>query len=270
MTSTYKDKEYNSIKLDLNNKLITLPKLKEVKVRGYRNLGYINGRIINANISKVNNRYYVSVVIEEKITIKETISSNIVGIDLGIKSLVTTSDNEKYDNQKVINKYEKRIKHTQRQLQRKVRGSNNYYKSKEKLNTLYRKLKNTRKYYLHQISKKLTDTNKVIVAETLKIKNMMKNHKISKAISDASLYELIRQLEYKSKWKKVHFYRVDTFYPSSQLCNICGYQNKEVKDLKVREYECKGCNTTHDRDLNAAINIMEEGIRLYIRELVMA
>jgi len=269
MISTYKGTTYNSIKLNLHKKEIILPKLKAVKIRGYRNLGFFNGRIINATVSKENNRYYVSITVEEPTVIKETQGKDIVGIDLGIKSLVTTSDYDIYDNRCVTNKYEKSLAHMQRELARKEKGSKNYHKCKAKINTIYRKMKNTRRYYLHEISKKLTDNYKVIAAETLKLKEMMKNTRLSKSIQDTSMYELIRQLKYKSEFKRVKFYQIDSYYPSSQRCCHCGSINKKMKELSIREYKCIKCNNELDRDYNAAINIMSEGLNLYIEELAM-
>ena len=266
--STYKNKVYENIKLDLEKRTINLPKLKEVKIRGYRNLKTITGRIINATVSREKSgKYYVSVVYEENINLEKKIPSKIVGLDLGVKDLVITSDYEKISNQKIIEKYEKRIKRKQRELSRKVKGSNNYYKTKQKLSQLYQKLKNTRKYIIHNITKKITDNNDIIVTETLKIKNMLHNHNLAKKISDASLSEIIRQLEYKSKWKQKIFYKIDPYYPSSQICSHCGYQNKIVKNLSIREYVCPKCGNRLDRDINAAENIMFEGLKIYMKEL---
>jgi len=268
MTSEYKGSIYNSIKVDLENKIITLPKLKEIKIRGYRNLKQLNGRIINATVSKDSSeRYYVSVLVEEATIIKENEKSSIIGIDLGIKNLITTSHGETIDNNKVLKKYEKRIKHIQKELSRKQKKSKNYYKLKKKLATLYRKVKNTRAYYLHNISKKLVKENKIIVTEKLRIKDMTKNPHLSKSILDASWYELIRQLEYKSKQNSTKFYQVEEYYASSQICHRCGNKNKKVKDLSVREYECGECGVKLDRDLNASINIMSRGLEFYLKDL---
>ena len=270
ITSSSKGTDYANIRVDLINNMIKLPKLKQVKIRGYRNLTQLDGRIINATISKdASNRYYVSVIVEGvKQKQCQEIPNNIIGIDLGIKTLLTTSDGVSYDNRRAITKYEQRIKRMQRSLSRKQRGSNNYAKAKQKLGVLYRKLRNTRSYYLHKISKTLTDTNKVIVAETLNIKNMIKNHKLAKAITDASWYELIRQLKYKSGFKENKFYQIETKYASSQICSVCDHKNKEVTNLKVREWQCDECGNNHDRDINAAVNIMTKGLEQYIEGLV--
>ena len=265
--NTYKEKQYENIKLDLENKTITLPKLKSVKIRGYRNLTNLEGRIINATVSKEGNKYYVSVVVEQILKDKKVTPTSIVGIDLGVKDLVITSDSIKYDNNKIIKKYEKRIKRKQRELSRKQKSSINYYKTKQEIKRLYMKIKNARIYTIHKITKEITDNNDIIVTEKLRIQNMLKNHNLAKTIQDASLYEIIRQLTYKAKWKFKKMYQVDIFYPSSQICSKCDYKNKITKKLNVREYECPNCGSKLDRDYNAAENIMFEGIKKYMNEV---
>ena len=268
ITSEYKGRTYYNIKLDLINKTITLPKLKNMKIRGYRKLNKINGRIINATISReLDNTYYVSVLIEEDIINPKFIPTTIVGIDLGIKDLVITSNFKKYKNEKVIEKYEKRIKQKQIRLAKKERGSHNYYKLKREIARIYKKIKNARKYLIHHITKDITDNNDIIVCETLKVKNMVRNHHLAKVIEDASFSEIIRQLEYKTKWKGKKLYKINTFYPSSQICSHCGYKNTLLKDLSIREYNCPNCNYELDRDINASVNIMFEGLKLYMNEV---
>ncbi len=269
ITSNYKGNHYENIKLDLQKRTITLPKLKDMKIRGYRNIEKIEGRIINTTITKgKDGRYYVSVLYEKDIEIPKFIPSSIVGIDLGIKDIVITSNNEKYNNEKVIQKYEKRIKRKQRELTRKQKGSSNYYKCKHKLARLYSKLKNARLHITHKITKELTDTYDIIVTETLKIKNMIRNHKLAKSLTDVTLGEIIRQLEYKCKLKGKKLYKVNEYYASSQICSVCGYQNKIVKDLSVRKYICPSCKVELDRDQNASVNILFEGVKMYMKELV--
>ena len=240
---SYKDKNYCNIELDLINRKIKLPKLKWVKIRGYRNLECINGKLVSATISRENNgKYYVSVLFNMiDIKNKEFVPRSIVGIDLGIKKLITQSDGITIENNKYIEKYEKRIKRLQRELSRKEKRSNNYYKCKKKLAILYSKLKNARNYYLHKITKKITDEYDIITCEKLKVQNMLKEHNLSKKISDASFYEIIRQLEYKSKFKGKLFYQIDTYYPSSQECSVCGNIDKKYKNLNEREYKCSKC-----------------------------
>lgn len=267
--SKYKNKNYCNIELDLVNRLIKLPKLKWISIRGYRNVKNINGKIVSATISKERNgKYYVSIIFNMiNINNKEFMPRSIIGIDLGIKKLLTLSDGTTYDNNKYIDKYEKRIKRLQRELSRKVKRSNNYYKCKKKLVILYSKLKNARNYYLHNITKKITDIYDIIICEKLNVQKMLKKHNLSKKISDASFYEIIRQLEYKSKYKNKLFYQIDEYYPSSQECNVCGNIDKKYKDLNERVYKCSNCGIKIDRDLNASINIMFEGLKLYMKEV---
>ena len=266
---TYKDKQYCNIELDLNSRQIKLPKLKWINIRGYRKLKGINGRIINATISReANGKYYVSVLYEiPSLNKNYVVPKIIVGLDLGIKKLITLSDGVTIDNNKYILKYEKRIKRLQRSLARKVKKSKNYYKCKHKLAILYNKLKNARNYYLHKITKEITDNNDVIVTEKLRTKNMLQNKKLSKSIQDASFNEIIRQLQYKSKNKGKYFYQIDTFYPSTQMCSVCGNIDNKYKDLKEREYHCCNCDNILDRDLNASINIMFEGLKLHMNNI---
>ena len=267
--SKYKNKNYCNIELDLVNRLIKLPKVKWISIRGYRNVKNINGKIVSATISKERNgKYYVSIIFNMiNINNKEFMPRSIIGIDLGIKKLLTLSDGTTYDNNKYIDKYEKRIKRLQRELSRKVKRSNNYYKCKKKLVILYSKLKNARNYYLHNITKKITDIYDIIICEKLNVQKMLKKHNLSKKISDASFYEIIRQLEYKSKYKNKLFYQIDEYYPSSQECNVCGNIDKKYKDLNERVYKCSNCGIKIDRDLNASINIMFEGLKLYMKEV---
>ena len=255
---SYKDKQYCNIEVDLVNRKIKLPKLKWINIRGYRNIKSINGKIVNATISKEKNgKYYVS-VIYDMVDIKssEFIPRNIVGIDLGIKKLLTLSDGITCDNNKYIEKYEKRIKRLQRELDRKQKRSNNYYKCKKKLAILYSKLKNARNYYLHEITKKITDEYDIITCEKLSTKSMIMKKELSKSISDASFSEILRQLEYKSRYKNKLFYQIDRYYPSSQECSVCGNIDKSYKDLNKRKYKCSKCHNEIDRDVNASMNIM--------------
>ena len=265
----YKSKIYCNIELDLSNRLIKLPKLKWISIRGYRNTDKINGKIINATISREKNgKYYVSVLIDvPHLLNKEFIPRSIVGIDVGIKKLLTLSDGTSFDNNKYIDKYEKRIKRLQRELSRKKKRSNNYYKCKYKLSILYSKLSNARKYYLHKITKYITQKYDVIVCEGLKTKNMITKKVLSKNITDATFGEILRQLEYKSKYKGKYFYKIDTYYPSSQTCSHCDNIDKRYKNLKERTYKCSKCGYIMDRDLNASNNILFEGLKLYMKEV---
>ena len=148
-----------------------------------------------------------------------------------------------------------------KELAHKGKRSKNYYKTKKKIALCHEKIRNTRKDYLHKVSHEMISENQVIVSENLQIKNMVKNHYLAKSISDVSWYELTRQLEYKAKWNGRKYIKIDTFYASSQLCSVCGYQNPDTKDLSVRTWICPKCGAEHDRDINAAKNILTEGLR---------
>ena len=210
--NNYKNKEYCNIELDLTNRQIKLPKLKWIKVRGYRNTDNINGKIKSATISREpNGKYYVSVLYEMYDILLEIKPSTIVGIDLGVKKLLTLSDGTTYDNNKYIDKYEKRIKRKQRELSRKEKGSKNYYKCKKELAILHSKLANARKHYIHKITKDITDEYDIITCEKLKTKEMIikgKDSKLSSKINDATFSEIIRELQYKSKYKGKYFYHI--------------------------------------------------------------
>ena len=268
ISSTYKDKTYQSIEVDLKRHIIKLPKLKEVNIKGYRDLEYLPGRIINATIEQASTlKYYVSVLVEEDDVYTKLKPRKIIGIDLGIKDIVITSDNEKIGNPRLIEKYEKRIKRCARELSRRVKGSNNYNKTKKKLAVLHQKLNNARRHFIHQITKKLVIENDIIVTESLKLKDMIEEKRLSKQLTNVSLGDLCRVLEYKAKIYGKKYIKIDSYYPSSQECSRCGYKNEKVKDLSVRSWICPECGSYHDRDYNASYNIMFEGLKKYMMEL---
>ena len=263
---TYKEKEYSNIEVDLLTRNIKLPKLGKVKIRGYRDKDKINGKILNATISKeTTNKYYVSVLVEEDILIDKVTPTTIVGIDLGIKDLVITSDGIKYGNEKILMKYEKSLKRLQRKLSRQVKGSKNYLKTKEKIARIHSKIKNYRKHYLNEIANEIVNEHDIIVTESLLVKDMFKEKvkAFNKSLSDASLSKLCSLIEWKSKIKGKYYYKINTYYPSSQICSHCGYKNNEIKDLSIREYDCPECGVHNDRDINASLNILLEGLKLH-------
>ena len=184
-----------------------------------------------------------------------------IGLDLGIKDLCITSDGRKYYNPRTLKKQERKLKKLQRQLAHKEKRSNNYNKTRKKIALCHERITNTRKDYLHKVSNEIISENQVIVSENLQVRNMVKNHHLAKAISDVSWYELTRQLEYKAGWNGRNYIKIDTFYASSQICSSCGYQNADTKDLSVREWKCPICGAMHDRDINAAKNILAKGLR---------
>ena len=247
-----------NITVDFDGNKIKLPKLKKVKAKIHRNF---NGKIKSATISQMpSGKYYVSILVETEYEEIPHTKQNI-GLDLGIKNLIITSNGEKYGNPKIAKKYEKKLVRLQRQLAHKEKGGRNYNKTKKKIALCHEKIRNTRKDYLHKVSHEIISENQVIVSENLQIKSMVKNHQLAKAISDVSWYELTRQLEYKAKWNGRKYIKIDTFYASSQICSVCGCQNPDTKDLSVRTWICPECGTEHDRDINAAKNILAEGLR---------
>ena len=265
ITSVYKNKKYSNIKIDIKEKMIKVPKLGLVKIRGYRNLNELTDRIINITIEKEKtNKYYVSVITKKEEEIPKKITpTSIVGIDLGIKDLVVTSDGEKYPNPKEINKREKRLKRMQRKLCRQVKGSNNYNKTKEKIARVHSKIKNSRKHNIITIANKIVKEHDIIVSEKLNVKKMSSNHKLAKNILDAGFNKICELLKWKAKLLGKYYYQVDTYYPSSKICSHCDNKTEITNDLKVRMWECENCGNTNDRDINASINIMFEGIKIH-------
>ena len=264
--STYKNRNYSNIELDLIGRTMKLPKLGIVKIRGYRNMQEFNGQIISACISSDAGKLYVSITVSEEIVVNENIEYTewkAVGLDVGVKSLVVTSMGVEYEKIK-LDRLENHIKKLQKDLSYKVKGSNNYKKLKNKIARLYQKMRNTRKYYIHEITDKITKENDVIITENLKVKEMITRKTSTKSLrrglTNASLFELERQLEYKTKWRGKKLIKINKYYPSSQICSSCGYKNTKIKDLSVRVWTCPECLHEHDRDINASLNILFQGL----------
>jgi len=177
------------------------------------------------------------------------------------KSLIVTSSGEKYKNPKEIQKFEKRIKRLQRKLSRQAKSSKNYNKTKIKIAKQYSKLKNSRKHNIIKIVNKIVKEYDIIISEKLDIKKMTHNNHLSKSILDASFSKICNMLEWKSKIKGKYYYQIDTYFPSSKTCSHCGEKTEITNNLGIRRWECSKCHSINDRDINASINIMFEGLK---------
>ena len=205
--------------------------------------------------------YYLSILVDGDLTRKVKESHNIIGIDLGIKDFIVTSDGEVFENLHFNKNKSNKIKILQKQLSRKEKNTNNRNKVRIKLAKLYKRITDKKQYYLHQVSNYLIDENQVICMEDLNVSGMLRNHKLAGSIQELNFGEFKRMLEYKANWYGRKLIFVDRFYPSSKTCNHCGYINKKLK-LSDRQWVCPDCGEIIERDYNAALNIRDEGVRL--------
>lgn len=241
---------------------IRIPKVGLVEFREDYDFSKLNIiKIYNLTIERSKtNKYYCSICVDvEQEEYEHT--GEIIGIDLGIKDLVIDSNGNKYENPKYQVKVEKKIKHLQRLYSKKKKDSKNQEKIRLKLAIAHEKLCNKRKDNLHKITTKLIKENDIICIENLNVKGMTKNHKLAKAIQDASFGTLVNMLKYKAAWHNRKIIEIGRYYPSSKLCNYCGHKI-DYMGLEIREWTCPVCNKRHDRDINAAVNIMNEGLRI--------
>ena len=260
----FKSKKTNRFSYTTNNQngtisveesFVKIPKLRsKIKIVLHRQF---KGLIKSATISKTpSNQYYISILVDTENT-QLPKNGNSVGIDLGLKEFAVCSNGDRFDNPKNLRKYEKKLAKLQKDLSRKAKGSNNRYKARLKVAKLHQRIANQRKDFLHKLSTKIISENQVIVLEDLRVKNMLQNHKLARAISEVSWAEFRTMLEYKASWNGREIVIAPSNYASSQLCSKCGYKNSDVKNLALRKWTCPKCGAKHDRDINASINLLK-------------
>lgn len=216
----------------------------------------IDGRILNVTINRnPSGKYSVSVCFECESYKPEIPTNDSIGLDMGINHFIIDSNGNKFENPKYYQKYEQKIAKLQRSLFRKKKGSKNRNKTRLKVARLHEKIANTRTDFLHKLSTKLIRENQTIALESLKVKNMMRNRKMYKSIADASWGQFASMLKYKADWYGREIKLVDTYFPFSKICSCCGFKVEEMP-LNIREWTCENCGEHHDRDINAAINIL--------------
>jgi putative transposase len=260
---SYTTYNQGSVKFSSNNRYISVPKCPRIKIKKHRDF---IGMIKSVTVSRTtDNKYYISLLVESEIKpLKE--SNKIVGLDLGLKSLIVDSNGHKYKNHKYLTRSQKKLAKEQRKLSKMVKGSNNRNKQRIKVARLHKHIQNQRNDYLHKLSKSIIDENQIICIEDLKVKDMMNDSKLARNISDVSWSRLVSMLIYKADWYNRKVIKVPSTYPSSQLCSICGYKNSITKDLAIRKWTCPKCGTIHDRDINAAKNILSKGIEILTKD----
>ena len=246
--------QYTNGNIQVHSNKIKLPKLGLVKAKVHRDF---IGKIKSATISQVpSGKYFVSILVDTE-NIQLPKNDNKVGIDLGLKDYAITSDGEVFENPKWLRKSLNKLKKEQHKLSRKKKGSNNRRKQRIKVAKIHEKITNQRKDYLHKLSCHITNENQVIVIEDLKVRNMMKNEKLSRAIGEVGWYEFRTMLQYKCDWKGRELIIAPTNYASSQLCSNCGNKSSQTKDLDCRTYVCPVCGLKIDRDINASKNLLK-------------
>lgn len=242
--------------VDFIHSTIKLPKMTPIKMKIDRKF---TGQLKSVTVQKNKcNQYFVSILVEEELELKQNIGRQI-GIDLGLKDLCIMSNGMKIANPRWFRKTQAKLQKAQQHLSRKTKDSNRRSKARIKVAKIYQKISNQRNFVYHNLSTWLVNNYDTICMEKLNVKGMIKNRKLSKSIQDVSWSTLVGMIKYKSSWHGRSFQQIDTFYPSSKTCSDCGHVKKEM-DLSIREWTCTECGTIHDRDLNAAKNILRKGL----------
>jgi putative transposase len=261
-----KKNDYSQYKLTLTSDLKNVKFSCSEKYVNYLNKHKKNVKSATLTKTKSGN-YYLSILIDgDMMKVLPEAKNDIIGIDLGIKTFIIDSKGSEYENIRIKRNNLKKLTKLQKRLSKKQKGSKNREKQRIKLAKFNEKLSNIKQEYLHKVSNQLLDENQVIAIEDLNVKGMMRNHKLARSIQELSLYDFKQKLLYKSNWYGRTVIEVDRFFPSSKLCNCCGFKNTELT-LNDRTWKCSGCGTIHNRDLNAAINIEKEGIRILNKKI---
>ena len=260
---SYTTNNQGSVKFSTNDRYISIPKCSRIRIKKHRNF---SGVIKFATISKTtDDKYYISLLVETEIKPLEK-NDNSIGLDLGVKDIVITSNGLKYKNHKYLAKSEKKLAREQRKLSHMVKGSSNRNKQRIKIARIYKHINNQRNDYLHKLSKHIIDENQIICVEDLKVMNMTKDNDYNKSLLDSSMSRLLTMLTYKASWYRRTIVKIPSDYPSSQLCSSCGYKNSITKNLSVRTWTCPHCQSKHDRDINASINILRKGMEILSKD----
>ena len=254
----------NRIRFSDDNRYITIAKCSQIKVIKHRDF---EGVIKSATISKTcDDKYYISLLVETEVKLLET-TNKAIGLDLGVKDLIVDSNGCAYKNNKYLSRLEKKLTREQRKHSHMIKGSNNRNKQKIKIGKIYTRIYNQRNDYLHKISKRIVNENQVICVESISVMRMNENNKrFNKSIYDACMHKLLSMIIYKASWYGRTLVKVPSNFPSSQLCSSCGRKSAITKNLLIRKWTCPECGCVHDRDYNAANNILRKGIEILAKD----